>query len=406
MHFDIHFRTDVANKIRDVVEDIHTWNIEDEASLSEIEELSEYVQGFEHCPVPDHQFFIGGADGSGDFPCVCYGDSVVYLVTAMSRLYATSPTGLVEKDVSNNDIVDFLWLPEDKEKARAQYLDFFAQLIGESLESICEKSDYYQLARSHGGRVSSPIDLIDTLITPPAHESDNIGIQLLNTAEAGALIRLMRSLEKLRIADEPVYLLEDTTMSLPLLDSRSTLFFEIAKRYACKVGRDSGVSYFTISKSHNMPHMDLIEDMIKRAIPSGEHWFMRLPISKIGEKKLSFLGARTVPPVGAVTYLFKLHKNTQPMRLDMDFEYWDKNIRSEDKEVMSSREKQIFRDLDFASHDQRCYGYPYPIKACHDMVSLTKEERVALRKQIVDEAVKAGLKRKNFVDPSILTGHA
>ena len=150
-----------------------------------------------------------------------------------------------------------------------------------------------------------------------------------------------------------------------------------------------------------MPHMDVIEDMIKTKVPTGEHWFLRLPF-----ETPEFLKPRVLPPVGAVTYLFKLHKTTQPMRLDMDREYWKNNVWSEDEKLMSSREKQIFRDLDFASHDQRCYGYPYPIKACHDMVSLTDGERTALRKQVIDEAVKAGLKRKNFVDPSILTGHA
>lgn len=406
MHFDIHLRSDVVNKIKDVVVDIQTWNVNDKVSLNEIEELSEFVHGFDHCAVPDHPFQVGGADGSGDFPCVCYGDSVVYLITAMSRLYAATPSGLTEQAVSNNDIVDFLWLPEDKTKARSQYLSIFAQLIGESLETICEESDYYQLSKANGGGVPSPMDLIDNLIMPPTHESNNISIQMLNTAEAGALIRLMRSLDTSRIKDEPIYLLEDSTMALPLVTSKSTLFFEIAKRYACKVARDTGITYITISKSHNMPHMDLIEDMVKEKIPSGEHWFLRLPVKQVGEKRPSFFGTRTLPPIGAVTYLFKFHKTTQPMRLDMDFEFWVENIWSEDKEIMSAREKQIFRDLDFASHDQRCYGYPYPIKACHDRVSLTKDERVSMRKQIIDEAVKAGLKRKNFVDPSILTGHA
>jgi hypothetical protein len=72
---------------------------------------------------------------------------------------------------------------------------------------------------------------------------------------------------------------------------------------------------------------------------------------------------------------------------------------------MREREMRIVRDLDFASHDQRCYGYPYPIKACHDMASLTEAERVAFRKKVIDEAVANGLKRKNFLDPSIPAGH-
>ena len=407
MHFDIHFRTDVVNKIKDVVQDIHTWNVNDTTSVSEIEKLADYVQAFEHCAKPDRPFLIGGADGSGDFPCVAYGDSVVYLVTAMSRLYASSLSGvLAEKNVSEHDFVDFLWLPEDRAKAKYQYRRFFAQLLNETLETICQESDYYQITKAHGGGAPSPVDLIDTLILPPTHEADNIGIQLLNTAEAGALIRLMHTLDTSNVAKEPIYLLEDATMALPMVTSKSTLFFEIAKRYACKLGRDTGITYLTISKSHNMPHMDLIEDMVNQKAPTGEHWFMRLPVSQIGEAKLDFLGTRTIPPIGAVTYIFKLHKTTQPMRLDMDFTFWKEHIWSDNKDEMKSKEVQLFRDLDFASHDQRCYGYPYPIKACHDMVSLTNDERVALRKQIIEEAVKAGLKRKNFVDPSILTGHA
>lgn len=93
------------------------------------------------------------------------------------------------------------------------------------------------------------------------------------------------------------------------------------------------------------------------------------------------------------------------MRLDIDYEYWAQHIYDADHDKQKQCEIQLFRDLDFASHDQRCYGYPYPIKACHDMASLTDDERAALRNQIIDEAVKSGLKRKNFVDPSIVTGH-
>ena len=405
MHFDIHFRSDVIDKIKDVVDEIHTWNINDTATEDEIKELTDQAVSFEHCARPDHEFLIAGADGSGDFPCVCYGDSVVYLVTAMSRLYEAKDGPLTEVPVSAEDVVDFLWLPEDKAKARTQFLNTFALLLGDTLENICEKSDYFELAKKHGKGVSSPVDLLDTLILPGAHESNNIGIQLYSTAEAGALIRLMQSLIKAGKPNKPIYILEDTTLALPMVTAKSTLFFEIAKRYACEFARENGFTYMTLSKSHNMPHMDLIEDEIRKEKPSGEHWFIRIPSKATGEAKPSFLGTRTIPPVGAVSYIFKLHNTTQPMRLDMSLKYWQQYIRCDDKKEQKCREIQLFRDLDFASHDQRSYGYPYPIKACHDMASLTDDERVAMRNQIIDEAVKAGLKRKNFVDPSILTGH-
>ena len=58
MHFDIHLRSDVVNKIKDVVVDIQTWNVNDKVSLNEIEELSEFVQSFDHCALPDHSFLF------------------------------------------------------------------------------------------------------------------------------------------------------------------------------------------------------------------------------------------------------------------------------------------------------------------------------------------------------------
>ncbi len=405
MHFDIHFRPDVIDKIKYVVDDIHTWNLNDTTAEDEISELTKHVVAFDHCVRPDHEYLIAGADGSGDFPCVAYGDSVVYLVTAMSRLYEASEGPLTEIPVSADDVVDFLWLPEDKAKARSQFLNAFANLVDDTLENICQKSDYFELAKKRGKSVSSPEDLIDTLILPESHDANNISIQMYTTAEVGALVRLMKSIKKSGKPDKPIYILEDTTLALPMVTAKRTLFFEIAKRYACEYARENGFTYLALSKSHNMPHMDLIEDEIAKTVPSREHWFVRIPSKATGDNKPSFLGSRTIPPVGAVSYIFKLHNTTLPMRLDMSLKYWQQNIFSEDKDEQQRREIQLFRDLDFASHDQRCYGYPYPIKACHDMASMTCDERIAMRNQIIDEAVKAGLKRKNFTDPSILTGH-
>lgn len=38
-------------------------------------------------------------------------------------------------------------------------------------------------------------------------------------------------------------------------------------------------------------------------------------------------------------------------------------------------QRDKFGALDYSAHDQRCYGYPYPIKAAHDRGSLTEQER-------------------------------
>lgn len=410
MRYDIHFRSDVIDMIQDVVGEIKDWNgTTDNNDKDDVALFADRVVPFEHCSIPDRPFLIGGADGSGDYPCVKYGDSFVYLTVAMSRLYEAMPSGVLhEHEIRNHEVVDFLWLPESQDTCKKRFKEGFSRMLGASLETICDKSDYYQLKKEHGKAPADAADMLDTgtLILPPAHESDNIGIQLLTVAEAGSLLKLMKSGELKSHEDMPVYLMEDTTLALPMVKAKSVLFFEIAKRYACVVAREKGITYMTVSKSHNMPHMDLIEDLIREKCPTGEHWFIRIPAAILGETTPQFLSERTIPPIGAVSYLFKLHKTTQPMRLDMDYNYWFAHIRNDDKDQQLRNEIQLFRDLDFASHDQRCYGYPYPIKACHDLVSMTDDERIAMRKQVIDAALRAGLKRKNFVDPSIQTGHA
>jgi hypothetical protein len=93
------------------------------------------------------------------------------------------------------------------------------------------------------------------------------------------------------------------------------------------------------------------------------------------------------------------------MRLDVDERYWEQFICREAAEATARNEAKLFEDLDYASHDQRAFGYPYPIKAGHDRASLTEAERTVLRKMIVDAAVDAGMNRKQFKSASVATGH-
>lgn len=407
MHFDIHYREDILQQIREVVGDIKDWNADDTALSKDLKDLEDRIVPFDHCAMPDHLFRMAGSDGSGDFPCVRYGDSFVYLVTAMARLYEAAPdmSRLSELKAPSCDIVDLLWLPEDRKVSSQRFRDFFEHICGESLATICSQSDYYNLCKKHGHAPATSIDLIDSLIFPEAHDDNNVRIQMMGTAEAAVFLRLLHTGNLVQQLGMTAYVLQDSTLALPLVGYPKSLFFEIAKRYACVLARQMGVAYLAVSKSHNLPHIDAIEDLVRKVSPSLEHWFLRLPIPALGEKAPQFIGTRAIPPIGAVTYLFRLHRTMPTMRLDMDFEYWKSAIWNHDAAETLAHEVQIFRDLDFASHDQRCYGSPYPIKACHDMASLTEAERVAFRKKVVDEAVAAGLKRKNFLDPSIPAGH-
>jgi hypothetical protein len=109
--------------------------------------------------------------------------------------------------------------------------------------------------------------------------------------------------------------------------------------------------------------------------------------------------------MGAVSYLFRCHRTTPVMRLDMDAVFWREQVQGQQEDVTRIAEQHLFEDLDFASHDQRCYGYLYPLKAGHDRASLTQAERLAFRKYIIQQAIRAGMNHTLFRDVAIATGH-
>ncbi|TGE37205.1 hypothetical protein E4K67_15135 [Desulfosporosinus fructosivorans] len=400
MRFDLNFRQDFRSKVQNIVEDMKTYNSETTADENEILQMANFLSFFKHCPFPDTPFTVGGSDSSGEFPLVSYGDSFVYLVTARMRLYTSTLEGcLKEIESKDSEIIELFLVPEDQKKANKKYDEFFSSLVGMSLLELCQKSDYLELRNQNTSKRVTAEELTHRIVKPPAHDASNVRINIMTAAEMCTILRVLNSEVK------PTYVLADTTLTLPLIKQHGCLFFELVKRYVTQLAIEKRVAFFAISKSHGMPHMDQLEDMIKEN-GSEEHWYLRIPTLEQDGYRPEFLGTRGIPPVGAVTYIFRFHKTTPPMRLDMDIKYWEKNVWHSKKEVMAQREAQIFRDLDFASHEQRVYGYPYPIKASHDMVSLTDAERLSLKKQFIDAAEKNGLKRRNFVNASMLTGHS
>jgi hypothetical protein len=201
----------------------------------------------------------------------------------------------------------------------------------------------------------------------------------------------------------------DGTFSLPFVSRRdASLFYEHLKRLCCVKARAQNIGFFALSKSHGLPAMELIEELARTraGLEQGsvaEHWYLRLPVPNVD--KWAFPLTRRLPPVGAVSYLFRLHRTTPVMRLDMDRVFWREQILGQNEHEICLNEQRVFEDLDYVSHDQRCYGYPYPIKAGHDRGSLTQGERVAFRKQIIHQAVRAGMKHSLFRDASMVTGH-
>ena len=385
-------------KAQALAEEMASWESKPRLDEATEDRIRTGIRSFCHTnAVPE--FRIAGVDGSGDYPSFSYADSFVYVATASGTVFITEALhGLVEERVLVEPNLELVWLPEDREKAEGQWLAAFASLSSKPVADIIRESDYANLKRKHAGSGAA----VDDLVLPRASDTSNCGIQLRSVAEWGTALRLIES-------DPPCrYVLMDTTFSLPFIKTKdSSLFHEHLKRLCCVRARERQVNLFTISKSHGLPSIELIENLAREAqgLPAGkaaEHWMLRLPMEGLDDWKVDGITeGRQIPPIGAVTYLFRLHKNTPVMRLDMDRVWWEEHYQGD-----PVTEQRVFCELDYCGHDQRAYGYPFPIKACHDRTRLSMAERTVLRKRIIDAAVAKGMKRSLFKDASAATGHA
>jgi len=384
---------------------MRAWQEQPRLSANEKNRLADAIQLFRHTTRVD-ALCLAGVDGSGDYPCLTYADSFIYVTVAQGAVYQVSPaTGLKEQWPSPSPVPEFTWLPSDPKRCRDEWYKGLERLAGHPLLSIIDGSDYRHLKAAASGRHTPVQELYAELLCPQASDSGNIAIQLRTTAELGLAYRILDSDAATR------YVLIDTTFSLPFVTRRDvSLFYEHLKRLCCVRARQRGIGFFAISKSHGLPAIELLEDLAreKAGLSSGEqaeHWYLRIPTSTDDGWVMSQLHERTVPPIGAVSYLVRFHRNVPVLRVDMDRGFWNEHVRNDSDDLTRRREADIFEHLDYASHDQRSYGYPYPLKSGHDRASLTQAERVAFRQQIIDAAIAAGLKRSLFRDASMATGH-
>lgn len=393
MRFDIHLRQTMRQRLAAVSAQMAAWNAQAGESADLHVKLIDAIESFSHTTHAD-DLFVGGVDGSGDFPVIAYGDSFVYATVATATLYKSDAVhGLREMETGIPPLIEFTWLSGSELQRTTALLESFERLTGHSIEDVILGSDYLEMRR--GGR-TDVASVRAGLIVPPAHDAGNLGVQLRTTAELAAALRLIQS------APPGSFVFTDGTMTLPFVQrSRQSLFFEHLRRFCCVRARDRGVVFAALSKSHGLPSGVRLDKAAREKLgrPDPEHWFLRMPDSeRDGWSPLPADGPR-VPPVGAITYLFKLHRTSPIMRLDLDARFW------EGSEMSSRTVRPLFEALDYSGHDQRCFGYPYPIKAAHDRASLTQHERFTLKKQVVDAAVEAGLRRSHFRDASQATGH-
>jgi hypothetical protein len=220
-------------------------------------------------------------------------------------------------------LIRFAWLPMNQAVAQASLDEALAELAGESLLRVIERSDYRALKAQVTGKTLSPQTLLKQLIRPEASDTGNLAIQLRSTAELGVALRLLRGETRLD------YLLVDGTFSLPLLSNRvNSLFYEHLKRLCCVEARHRQVGFLALSKSHGLPGIEKLEAIAAEvqglvSPQVAEHWYLRIPEPDRDGWQLSLTEGRRLPPPGAVSYLVRFHRTTPVLRLDMDRDYWE-----------------------------------------------------------------------------------
>ena len=360
---------------------------------SELETLCENISAFPHAKSLDTDFTIAAVDGSGEYPILQQDDVFVYFSVAAGKFYRTE-THRQNKmaTVNSRDINyrDFVVIRDDNDSLRDNYSKYITILTGKSLNELLEESDYCKVYSKVGPKRITAKNLSwNDFAKPRASEVGTHAYQIRTLAELGVAARML--------AGKPKFLLLDTSLVYFLL-GKSPYLPEVLKRYLISKANAQGTAIVGLCKSHNIPNGDLIGRTAREKLGLKDHWYLRLPSEELGERPLSFLHEKEIPPKLGVSYLFKFHSTSFPMRIDVDAAWWRQHIGHD-----AVRERQFFADLDYTCHDVRSYGYPYPMHAAHRTASLTKQERKAIRDILLQQAKEEGILRGAFLrDPEIV----
>ena len=403
MPIDFAVRQAARDQIFSMAQDMVRWEHTERISDAEKQDIRERIvsytptlelTGITYC----------GIDGTGEYPVLGYADSFIYATKSQCVQYrAQGRQGLKQVPPVIAPLFNVAWIPEAPESVRTQRFDrAISEMVGKPLETVISQSDYSEIKAQLIGKRYSVKETLNNLIRPHAHDAGNIGIQFRTIGELAALAHALEELDEV-----DVYFM-DGTLSLPMITrDRLSLFHEHLKRWCCIRAREKNGSLVWLSKSHGLPGIDIIENLAGHVLEHNQssHWFIRLPLDP-QDWDLEVVDQRNLPPTGAVTYLWRTHAGMPVFRLDMDRNCWVTSIKGSDEIETRKKEIQLFQRLDYACHDMRCHGYPYPIKAAHDEAHWTKQDRLSLRKQVIDAAVAVGMKRSAFKSASQQTGHA
>lgn len=372
-------------------------SLEDQPKLTGNDEtfLNENLKFFSHTTFASN-LNVAAVSSNGDYPVLRCGNNFIFHTLADCAVYTSDAVVKLKeipKEVVTTNVVTTLTKTERPSREIDQN---FEQIADVSILETIANSDYRELKSSESKRNNNTELLFDELIRPPAADTGNISVQLKSVGLFGMVLRLIENHQPLD------YVLLETTFSLPSVTlPTGSLFYEHLKRLCCLEARKRGIKLLALTKNHGIFQINEIERAAAHKQSTSEnsiaeHWYLRLPILGFDECSLSFVENRRFPPVGAVSYLIRFHRTFPTMRLDMDREFWMKNVLGKTEKETAENERKIFEDLDYLCHEQSSYGFPYPLKSSRDKTTLNNSARGRLRKLILDELIKSGVPKSSI----------
>jgi hypothetical protein len=348
----------------------------------ELKALCAHIRPYPHTKRLDTEFIMAAVDGSGEYPVLQQDDIFLHFAIAAGAVYQTASLRqhkLSSIQTLNPIFKQYVLLSDDMARTQQSYKDYLAALTGLTLQDLVKSSDYCEMS----GQFGKPLRHADVswkkVTMSKASQVASHAYLLRSMVELGMAIRMLEH--------KPRYLLLDTSLVYFMLGE--TIFLpELMKRYLITLANAQGTGVVALCKSHNIPNGDLIGRYAKDEMGHKDHWYLRLPSDALGEPIPVFLEGREIPPKLSVSYLFKFHATSFPLRIDVDAAWWKTAIGGDEV-----RERQFFADLDFTCHEVRSFGYPYPMHAAHRSASLTKQERKALKDILLQHAQREGLLR-------------
>jgi len=349
----------------------------------ELRALCKRIRPYVHTKALELEFVVAAVDGSGEFPVLQQDDVFLHFAIAAGAAYRTDSHRqhkLSSLHALNPIFKQYVLLSDDSQVVIDNYKQYLHALTGLTLKDLVKESDYCEVFNRFSRDKLNPSQVMwERFPFAKASQVATHAYLLRSMAELGMALRMLQ--------DKPRYLLLDTSLVYFLLGEQPYLP-ELLKRALITRAAQQGTGVVALCKSHNLPNGDLIARHAKDELGLKDHWYLRLPSEALGEPIPVFLQGREIPPKLSVSYLFKFHATSFPMRIDVDAQWWQQVIGGDE-----TRERSFFNDLDFTCHEVRSYGYPYPMRAAHRSASLTRQERKLLKDVLLQHAQREGLMR-------------